>query len=74
MTEIQSVFWWDFNRREAGVLLNDGKTQWATVLTIDDLWNAVQTSGTRYQFEEDVKNQALVLIEDGEARYTSESL
>lgn len=72
---IQSVFWWDMDRRSAGVLLHDGNKHWCDSLPFEELWNhCASPSETRWQFEQDIIGQALVLIEGGEARPTSASL
>jgi len=80
MNLIQNVFWWDEDKLVAGALVTDGRKEWsADVFTLDELWerfriaDAVET-GTRFSFTEDLRKMALVIIEGGEARYTSAQL
>lgn len=71
--EIECVFVFDFDRNSASVLLSDGKNHWPEIATAEDLWQRCDGVGTRFQFREDLRGQALMLIEDGVSRHTSNS-
>ncbi len=73
---IVHVFCWDADRRRASVMVTNGPSHWAEVFEFSDLWDQCGHDGgeTRHQFEQDIRGQAITVIEDGEARCTSASL
>lgn len=75
MDNILYVFWAELDRDEYGILIEGHGTSRAQSLTFEDAWAQFgRGEMTRTQLRQDLVGQAMVLIEAGEHRCTTNSL